>query len=177
MEYFLKECESLHPRSGTKYWDVWSLLEVAIHENQVGVARLLLRRGARPTDGTGWFNGPFHSCMDLAAATGSPVMLDLLLEYRGKIEEPNILWHLAARGHRVDNAQTLLNLGININEIRTTRGTALHAAAHVFHPDQDNKLDEKAKFAEWLLQHGIDYTIEDGRARRHCKLLKKVTYK
>ena len=160
VQRFLKAGIPLEPCIEDDYNWTDSLLQQAIRENQVEMAGLLLDNGATPN---AWQCG--NSCktrVSLEAALGHHALLNLLLQYGGGVEGSQALWDITTRFDVMKSAQTLLELGADINEIFTVfsviEGTELHAAAGF----EDRGLGENTVMTKWLLQHGIDHTIKNG---------------
>ena len=143
---------------------VESSLERAVTTNQLTMARFLLSRGADSNAEPLESVGIPCTMLSYAASFGLSGMVRLLVseEGRGRLVRSWALWR-AAEISSFDVAETLLDLGVDVNEVfirpqnRGVRaadncGTALHAAFY----------EDKLKFVEWLLRKGINPELKSG---------------
>jgi len=151
-----------------------SPLACAISRRMVDFSRFLLDKGANPN---GRYTFAPDTFLGAAARHMNPDLLNLLIEHGALLQGSQAL-RQAAEYRRICNAQRLLELGVDVDEVFTRPedepwGCALHFAIN---GGQLNipVTDSPVEMIKFLLQHGAQVDIRDGDGKTPLELAQEA---
>ena len=146
----------------------------AVARNSVGLAAFFLSRGAKPN---GCYGSETDTYLGAAARRSSSDMLNLLIKHGAKVEKSQALRQAVQYG-QVRNAEILLGLGADVNEVYTKMNhstgkdewaSPLHFAIKggPLHLDRQSPKPEVVRF---LLAHRANPDVRDSEGRTPFEL-------
>ena len=148
----------------------------AIAMNNVNLVKFFLSRGAKPT---GHYLNPDDTYLGAAARRPQSEMLKLLLESGSEVKGSQALRQAAERG-QIRNADILLDVGVNVNEVFTERdrvarkdniwGCPLHFAISSSSAEAPDRQASKAEMARFLLSRGANPEVRNGQGKTALQL-------
>lgn len=148
----------------------------AIGMNDVNLVKFFLSQGAKPT---GHYLSPDDTYLGAAARRPQSEMLKLLLGSGSEVKGSQALRQAVERG-QIRNADILLDVGVNVNEVFTKRdqlagqdniwGCPLHFAISSSRSEAPDRQASKAETVRFLLSRGAKPEVRNGQGKTALQL-------